>query len=55
MILHRRKSRSGPTDVGYCFVKYDDIIAAAKAQEALHGRDFDGNSVVAEFLPAGSL
>ena len=43
------------SDVGCCFVKYDDIISAAKAQDALHGRDFDGNSVEAIFLPAGSL
>ena len=45
----------GEADVGCCFVKYVEIISAARAQEALHGRDFDGNSVEALFLPAGVL
>jgi len=42
-------------DAGACFVKYEMITSAAKAYEALNGRDFDGNRVVATFLPAGTI
>ena len=38
-------------DVGMCFVVYEDVSAAAKAVAALHGRDFDGNTVTATYVP----
>lgn len=42
-------------DLGACFVKYEALVSAAKAQQALDGRDFDGNSVSATFLPDDSM
>jgi len=38
-------------DVGKCFVRYESVASAASAQRELHGRDFDGNTVKATFLP----
>lgn len=43
------------SDVGVCFVRYEMITSAAKAYEAINGRDFDGNTVKCTFLPAGSI
>lgn len=31
--------------------RYEHLAAALKAQEALNGREFDGNKVSATFLP----
>ena len=38
-------------DVGKCFVKYELVSSAVKAHDALGGRQFDGNTVKASFLP----
>jgi len=38
-------------DVGKCFVRYESATSAVSAQRELHGRDFDGNTVKALFLP----
>ena len=35
--------------------RYEALVSAAKAQEALDGRDFDGNAVSATFLPDNSI
>ena len=35
--------------------RYEAIVSAAKAQDALDGRDFDGNAVSATFLPSDSM
>jgi hypothetical protein len=45
----------GEPDAGTCFVRYEHIASAVKAYEALNGRDFDGNTVQASFLPPGSI
>lgn len=45
----------GAGDVGACFVKYEAVVSAAKAQDELDGRDFDGNSVSATFLPDDTM
>lgn len=42
-------------DVGKVFVKFESIVAASKAHDSLDKRDFDGNTVKAEYLPAGSM
>ncbi|KAL3908362.1 MAG: hypothetical protein SGPRY_009830, partial [Prymnesium sp.] len=34
------------SDVGVCFVRYEMITSAAKAYEAINGRDFDGNTII---------
>jgi len=38
-------------DAGKCFVRYELVSSAVKAFDALNGRDFDGNTVKASFLP----
>jgi len=38
-------------DVGKCYVKYKLVSEAVKAHDELNGRSFDGNTVVASFLP----
>ena len=43
------------SDSGVVFVRFEMITAAAKAYESLNGRDFDGNTVKASFIPAGSI
>jgi hypothetical protein len=40
-----------PDAAGQCFVTYTAITSAVKAREALDGRDFDGRSVKATFVP----
>ena len=44
-------------DVPWYLKDHRDEVAfqAAKAYEALNGRDFDGNTVKASFLPAGTI
>ena len=39
------------TDVGSCFVRFAQVADAIKAQTALDGRQFDGQTVVAAFVP----
>jgi len=43
--------RQGEPNVGACFVLFADKEGAAKGQQMLHNRQFDGNSVVAAFIP----
>ena len=38
------------SDVGCCFVKYEDVASAIKARDAMRGREFDGNVVSAELI-----
>ena len=40
-------------DVGKCFVRYKSVGEAVAAYRALHGRDFDGNTVKVSFLAEG--
>uniref|UniRef100_A0A6U5J7E4 RRM domain-containing protein n=1 Tax=Calcidiscus leptoporus TaxID=127549 RepID=A0A6U5J7E4_9EUKA len=46
-----RIPRQNETNAGACFLRYNDVAGAAKAREALHNRQFDGNSVTAIFIP----
>jgi len=41
----------GEDALGKIFIRYEHLAAALKAQEALNGREFDGNKVSATFLP----
>ena len=43
--------RTGEPQAGLVFVTYDTLSGAAKAKEALHKRQFDGNTVLATFVP----
>lgn len=45
----------GEPRLGNAYLKYEQIASAVKAFEALNGRDFDGNTVKATFLSAGTL
>ena len=40
-----------PEAAGQCFVLYASVASAAKAKEALDGRDFDGRTVKATYVP----
>ena len=46
--------RDGPTK-GACFVRYAEPAHAAAARESLHNRQFDGNTVDAQFVPEDSF
>jgi len=41
----------GEEGLGKCFIRYEHLVSALKAQEELNGREFDGNKVSASFLP----
>ena len=43
--------RRGEADVGLCFVRFGQVEACARAKDALHLRQFDGNTVKAIFIP----
>jgi hypothetical protein len=38
-------------DIGSCFVRFEKMTAAVKAQDELDGREFDAQKVIALFLP----
>mmetsp|Transcript_14660 Transcript_14660/g.43583 ORF Transcript_14660/g.43583 Transcript_14660/m.43583 type:complete len:410 (-) Transcript_14660:289-1518(-) len=54
-LLHFSCPKEGEPDAGNAYLKYEQIASAVKAFEALNGRDFDGNTVKATFLSAGTL
>jgi len=50
-VAQLRIPRTGEPQAGLCFVTYQTLSGAAKAKEALHKRQFDGNTVLATFMP----
>jgi len=46
-----RIPREGEQHEGACFLRYKDLAGSVKARDALHNRQFDGNSVTAVFIP----
>jgi len=53
-VVPRERALEGrpASDVGKCFIAYEDEPSAARAVESLHNRQFDGLTVQATFLPA---
>jgi splicing factor U2AF subunit len=47
--------RTGEPHAGLVFVRYESLAASAKAKESLHKRQFDGNTVLAIFVPEDSF
>ena len=43
--------RKGEPEVGLCFVRFEQVQASVLAKDALHNRQFDGNTVKASFIP----
>lgn len=50
-VVQLRIPRTGEPQAGLVFVTYETLSGAAKAKEALHKRQFDGNTVLATFVP----
>ena len=50
-VAQLRIPRTGEPQAGLVFVTYETLSGAAKAKEALHKRQFDGNTVLATFVP----
>jgi splicing factor U2AF subunit len=50
-VAQLRIPRMGEPQAGLVFVTYETLSGAAKAKEALHKRQFDGNTVLATFVP----
>ena len=50
-VAQLRIPRTGEPQAGLVFVTYQTLSGAAKAKEALHKRQFDGNTVLATFVP----
>ena len=42
--------RKGEPEVGLCFVRFEQVQASVLAKDALHNRQFDGNTVIATFV-----
>ena len=50
-VVQLRIPRTGEPQAGLVFVTYETLAGAAKAKAALHKRQFDGNTVLASFVP----
>ena len=53
--MHPTRPHARHASQGICFVKFEQLSAAAKARESLDKRQFDGNTVRATFVSEADM